>query len=121
MASEPLHAKVLSGLAAHLRAQREAILDAWRRSVDQDPHLTSASTLSRAQFVDPQFPKMLDTFEERLTAETGYRRSARRSKHKRKGRLPTGLQRWQQGYNPREAARDWGHLHLCLLAELEKL
>jgi len=29
------------------------------------------------------------------------------------------LQRWQQGYNQRETARDWGHLHLCLLAELE--
>jgi signal transduction histidine kinase len=117
MASEPLHAKVLSGLAAHLRAQREAILDAWRRSVDQDPHLTSASTLSRAQFVD-HIPKMLDTFEERLTAETVTEKREAVEAQK-EGAAAHGLQRWQQGYNPREAARDWGHLHLCLLAELE--
>lgn len=117
MVSESSHAKVLAGLAAHLRARREPILDAWRRSVDQDPHLTSASTLSRAQFID-HIPKMLDTFEERLTAETvTEKREA--AEAQKEGAAAHGLQRWQQGYNPRETARDWGHLHLCLLAELE--
>ena len=117
MVSESLHSKILAGLAAHLRAQREAILDAWRQSVDQDPHLTSASTLSRAQFVD-HIPEMLDTFEERLTAETVTEKREAVEAQK-EGAAAHGLQRWQQGYNPRETARDWGHLHLCLLSELE--
>ena len=30
-----------------------------------------------------------------------------------------GLQRWQQGYHLREVTREWGHLHLCLVDELE--
>jgi signal transduction histidine kinase len=115
--SESPQPKVLAGLAAHLRAQREAILDAWRQAVDADPHLTTASTLSRAQFVD-HIPKMLDTFEERLTAESAAeKREAVEAQEK--GAAAHGLQRWQQGYNPREAARDWGHLHLCVLAEIE--
>jgi signal transduction histidine kinase len=117
MVSETLHGEVLTALAAHLRARREAILDAWRLSVDDDPHLTTASTLSRAQFVD-HIPKMLDTFEERLTAETAAEKRDAVEAQK-EGAAAHGLQRWQQGYNPREAARDWGHLHLCLLAELE--
>jgi signal transduction histidine kinase len=29
------------------------------------------------------------------------------------------LHRWQQGYNQPETMCEWGHLHLCLLAELE--
>jgi hypothetical protein len=30
-----------------------------------------------------------------------------------------GLHRWQQGYNQPEAMCEWGHLHLCLLNELQ--
>ena len=29
------------------------------------------------------------------------------------------MQRWQQGYRLREVTREWGHLHLCLVDELE--
>jgi len=29
------------------------------------------------------------------------------------------LHRWQQGYNQPDTMREWGHLHLCLLQELE--
>jgi signal transduction histidine kinase len=31
-----------------------------------------------------------------------------------------GLMRWQQGYDLREVTREWAHLHLCLLDELER-
>jgi hypothetical protein len=69
------------------------------------------------QFVD-HIPNMLDTFEERLTAETVTEKREALEAQK-EGAAAHGVQRWRQGYNPREAARDWGHLHLCLLAELE--
>jgi signal transduction histidine kinase len=116
--NETPHAEVLASLAAHLSAQRDAILEAWRCSVDADPHLSTASTLSRAQFID-HIPRMLDTFEQRLTAETTAEKREAREEQKDSA-AAHGLQRWQQGYNPREAARDWGHLHLVLLAELER-
>jgi signal transduction histidine kinase len=61
---------------------------------------------------------MLATFEERLTAATVTEKREALEAQK-EGAAAHGLQRWRQGYNPREAARDWGHLHLCLLAELE--
>ncbi|MFP5284779.1 MAG: sensor histidine kinase, partial [Thermoanaerobaculia bacterium] len=31
-----------------------------------------------------------------------------------------GLHRWQQGYSLRELIREWGHLQLCVLDELER-
>ncbi len=113
--SEPVN--VLTHLAEHLRVRREAILDAWRRAVDSDPQLTAAATLSRAQFVD-HVPEVLDTFERRLSAETGAQKHAA-AEDQKEGAAAHGLQRWQQGYNLRDTTRDWGHLHLCLLAEIE--
>jgi len=115
--SDTRSAECLQGLAAHLRERRTAILAAWRASVDTDPHLPSASTLSKSQFTD-HIPKMLDTFEQRLGAESNPAKRAAIEGQKESA-AAHGLQRWQQGYNQRETARDWGHLHLCLLAELE--
>jgi len=109
---------VLAALAAHLGARREAILAAWRQAVDADPQLASASTLSKAQFVD-HIPLMLDTFEQRLRAQASPQEKRAATEEQRESAAAHGLQRWQQGYNQREAARDWGHLHLCLLSELE--
>jgi signal transduction histidine kinase len=117
VAIETPTAAALQGLAAHLRKQRAAILAAWRESVDSDPHLPTAAALSRSQFID-HIPKMLDTFEQRLAAESGLEmREA--VEGQQESAAAHGRQRWQQGYNQRETARDWGHLHLCILAELE--
>jgi signal transduction histidine kinase len=113
--SQPI--KVLTDLATHLRVRRGAILDAWRRAVDSDSQLAAAATLSRVQFID-HIPEILETFERRLTAETGAQKQAAAEEQK-EGAAAHGLQRWQQGYKLRETARDWGHLHLCVLAELE--
>lgn len=74
--------------------------------------------MSKAQFID-HIPRMLDTFERRLTAETNPEEKREAVEDQKEGAAAHGLQRWQQGYNQREAARDWGHLHLCLLSELE--
>jgi len=53
----------------HLRERREAILAACRKAVDTDPHIPSASSLSKPQFED-HIPEMLDTFEQHLYAQS---------------------------------------------------
>jgi signal transduction histidine kinase len=116
--SDSRTAGILQALAAHLRERRESILAVWRKSVDSDSHIPSASSLSKPQFED-HIPKMLDTFEQRLCAESAPEKREAIADQKQDA-AAHGLQRWQQGYNQRETARDWGHLHLCLLDELER-
>lgn len=108
---------ILESLAAYLSGKREAILTAWRRAVDSDPELTTASTISRAQFVD-HIPAVLDAFEKRLTAQHANVR-ARAREEQNASAAEHGLHRWQQGYNQPETMREWGHLHLCLMQTLE--
>jgi signal transduction histidine kinase len=104
-------------LAAYLSGRREAILTAWRRAVDADSELTTASTITRAQFVD-HIPAVLDAFERRLSAPLASERAEAREEQKESA-AEHGLHRWQQGYNQPETMCEWGHLHLCLLQELE--
>jgi signal transduction histidine kinase len=117
MGNDTDNTKVLAALAEYLHARREVLLLAWRESVDADPHVTTASTLSKAQFID-HIPEMLDNFERRLRVQNETQKRAVLEEQK-DGAAAHGLQRWQQGYDQRETARDWGHLQLCLLAELE--
>ena len=44
--------EALKQLANYLAERREIILAAWRQAVDGDPSLTTASTITRAQFID---------------------------------------------------------------------
>jgi len=107
----------LAALRSHLLTRRKAILQRWRKSADEDPHLTSAASLPRRQFND-HIPAVLDAFDRKLHASPVDPPCS----------LPAqgapdaaahGLQRWQQGYHLREVTREWGHLHLCLVDELE--
>jgi signal transduction histidine kinase len=107
----------LSSLAVYLSGRRDQILDAWRRAVDTDPELTSSSTITRAQFVD-HIPAVLDAFEWRLAARRATERAQAREEQKESA-AEHGMHRWQQGYNQPETMREWGHLHLCLLREVE--
>jgi signal transduction histidine kinase len=107
----------LKEIAAFLAQRRDAILAAWRSAVDADPELTTASTITRAQFID-HIPAVLDAFEWRLSAEHSSER-ARAQKEQDESAAEHGLHRWQQGYNQPETMREWGHLHLCLLQELD--
>ena len=107
----------LKELAVQLARRREAILTAWRRAVDADPGLTTASTTTRAQFVD-HIPAVLGAFEARLTADRATERAKAREEEKESA-AEHGLHRWQQGYNQRETMCEWSHLHLCLLDELD--
>ena len=107
----------LAALAAHLRDRREAILYDWRRAVKQDPALTTADSLPRAQLND-HIPALLTTFENRLdpalelqTSEVLAAAVSQATAH--------GLHRWQQGYDLMEVSRELGRLNECVVLELE--
>ena len=107
----------LRRLADHLTQRRPAILRAWRQSVETDPELTTASSISRTQFYD-HIPQLLDAFADLLCAEDlSDRKQAAAEQKKSAGEH--GLHRWQQGYNQSQTMREWAHLHICLLDELE--
>ena len=107
----------LNAVAAHLRGRQEAILDAWRAAADADPQLTTVNALPRSQFND-HIPDVLDLLARKLQA---WPRDAQPLDQKQKEDAAAhGLQRWHQGYRLREVTREWGHLQLVLLDELER-
>jgi signal transduction histidine kinase len=110
-------AEQFMALAGHLAARRSAILQAWRESVRADAELTVVTALPRTQF-DDHIPRVLDAFERKLRVWSGPE-SAVAEEQRREDSATHGLQRWQQGYRLREVTREWGHLQLCLVTELE--
>ena len=107
----------LNGVAAHLRERRPAILQAWRAAADADPQLTTVNSLPQSQFND-HIPQVLDVFERRLQAWPQDPRAL--DEQQKQDAVAHGLQRWHQGYRLREITREWGHLQLVLLDELER-
>ncbi len=104
-------------IAAHLNKHRDSILARWRVAVDDDPNVSAVAALARVQFVD-HVPRILDAFERALRARhAGDERVA--EIEQRAGAADHGENRWLHGYNSRETMREWGHLHLCMLDELE--
>jgi signal transduction histidine kinase len=108
----------LNAVSAHLRGRRQAILDAWRVAADADPQLTTANALPQSQFND-HIPDVLDVFERKLQAWPEDPPQPLDQKQKEDA-AAHGLQRWHQGYRLREVTREWGHLQLVLLDELER-
>jgi hypothetical protein len=102
-----------------MRQSREKLLTEWRQRVEQDPELTTASSITRSQFTD-SIPKVLDAFEQALRADDAIRET-QADMEQREGASEHGLHRWQQGYDLRETLREWAHLHQCILAELESI
>lgn len=107
----------LSALAAHLGERREAILQHWRKATENTVELTIASSLTRVQFND-HIPGVLDALALRLRAWPG-EESARAQQNEKDKVTEHGLQRWQQGYQLRELTREWGHLQMAVMEELE--
>jgi signal transduction histidine kinase len=104
-------------IAARLSKQRESILARWRIAVEGDPKVRAVASLAHSQFVD-HIPRILDAFERALRARyAGDERVAQ--SEQRAGAAEHGENRWLHGYNSRETMREWGHLHLCMLEELE--
>jgi signal transduction histidine kinase len=103
-------------LAAYLEERREAILVAWGEAVDGDPELEGAPALSIEHFRDC-IQVLLNDFGRDLRALFGVDPAAREEEEKES--VDHGLHRWQQGYSLRELIREWGHLQLAMLDELE--
>jgi len=107
----------LTALADHLSGRRGAILENWRHSVDSDPHLTTALTLARKEFYD-HIPAVFDAFEQILRARY-LTDKAEAAEEQKEHAAEHGLHRWHHGYNQQDVMREWSHLHLCLVNELE--
>ena len=107
----------LAGLAEHLRNRRKAILARWRADTEEAPGVTIASTLTRIQFND-HIPGVLDAYGRVLIAWPNDA-SANSQTDGKEQIIEHGLQRWQQGYQLRDLTREWGNLHMCVMAELE--
>ena len=107
----------LVALADYLNQHREELLQAWHNSVDTDPGITTVSTLARGQFVD-HIPRILDAFEQQLRASGTAEASV--AAQVREGAAEHGIHRWLHGYHYRETMREWGHLQLCLSAQVEE-
>ena len=106
-----------ASFAEYLAARREGLLEAWQAAVTADPELTSSDDLSRNQFRD-HIPQVLAEFESRLLEEIHPDSTPRRADHS-DASVEHGGHRWEQGYDLREVILEWGHLHRCLLNELE--
>jgi signal transduction histidine kinase len=105
----------LSVLADHLHARRDGILQAWRNAIKKDPALTTSDSLPRIDLYD-HLPALLSTFEQQL------RNVGQTATHTDAGQATAaahGLQRWQQGYDLKEATRELGKLNEIMVAELE--
>jgi signal transduction histidine kinase len=107
----------LAALANYFSERREAILATWRSAVESDPKLSTASTLSRSQFID-HIPSVLNAFERELCAGHGPE-ALEAAEEQKEHAAEHGLHRWHHGYNQEEVMREWGHLHLGLINELE--
>ena len=113
--SEP--AETLARLAGHMKARREGILRSWREAVRADPELTTSTALSRSQFRD-HLPAILEGYEQTLAA--GEHGALGQAAAEGQEGSEHGLHRWLQGYALKEVVREWGHLYLLLVAELEE-
>lgn len=117
MTRSPQVERDLAEVAAWIRSMRGDVLRAWRAAADADPELSTASTLTRAQFYD-HIPDVLDAYD-RLLNSSDSKEAEEAAEAQRDGASGHGLQRWQQGYQQREVMREWRHLHLILLDLVE--
>ncbi|HEX7181994.1 MAG TPA: sensor histidine kinase [Thermoanaerobaculia bacterium] len=108
-------AEQMLALASYLEARREAIVQTWERMVLDDSVMEVAPTLSITHFRD-LIPEVLKSFEDELKAGLG---SADIEKKQHKDDIGHGLHRWQQSYTLHEVVREWGHLQICVIDELD--
>ncbi len=107
----------LAALAQRIAERRQHVLESWRAEVAKDGELSQLSHLSLAQFYD-HIPTLLDKFERELRAAGGSDREDA-IEEQIEVAASHGAVRWQQGYRLVEVMREWRHLHLCLVDELE--
>jgi signal transduction histidine kinase len=108
----------LTALADYIGSHREAMVLAWQRAIQRDPALTDGDSLPRAELID-HIPAMLATFECSLRQAADEVPDAAQPA----GQEPAaahGLQRWKQGYDLREVARELAKLNECVILELDR-
>lgn len=105
----------LTALASYLADRQDAIVQTWLKVVEEDPEVETASTLSLTHLRDI-IPRILDNFERLLRSGL---QSADTERKEDKEVAEHGLHRWQQAYSLRELVREWHHLQVCVLDELE--
>jgi len=103
-------------LGAHFRAAAPPLIAAWRAAIKADPQLTASNALPRVQLED-HLPQWLESFAGVLAAVPG---EPIADAAEARDAEAHGLQRWQQGYDLHDVTREWGCLHRCLVAELER-
>ncbi|MGH8299369.1 MAG: sensor histidine kinase [Steroidobacteraceae bacterium] len=113
----PTALKQLDALSAYLGQRREQLLHLWREAVRCDAELATCSGLSRSA-LDDHIPSLIDDFARRLRSEHA-RDPSRADQQQRQDAAEHGMHRWQQGYDIREAIREWGHLEAVIMRELE--
>ena len=118
MVSESLQAQRVA-LGASFRARIPAVLNAWHQALAADPKLKTGDSLPRSQ-LDDHLPLWLEAFAD-LIAASPVATATQPVENAPKDAEAHGLQRWQQGYDLHEVTREWGCLHRCLVAELERL
>jgi signal transduction histidine kinase len=107
----------LDALSTHLGRSREQLLHGWREAVRRDPQLAASSGLSR-NALDDHIPRIIDDFARQLSV-ANTRDPAPIESQQRQDAAEHGMHRWQQGYDIREAVREWGHLEAVLMRELD--
>jgi signal transduction histidine kinase len=108
----------LAAIASRLAERQDDILARWRRDVGGDARIGAADSLSRAQFVD-HIPEVLAALHRALACGRRGAVSAAAANAEQGGRH--GAHRWQQGYSLIELMREWSHLQLALVAEVERM
>ena len=108
----------LTTLAGHLSQAPESILDAWRAQAESDVTLAPCAHLTRAQFIN-DIPRIVEALCNRLRSWPADDTPAQRQFELEAVRSHS-QHRWRMGYNMRALVRDWGHLNLCMLQELDR-
>jgi signal transduction histidine kinase len=108
----------LASLADYLGERREAVLLAWQNDTRVDLPLAPGHSLPRSQLLD-HIPLLLSSFEEELRhlAAGG---AAVDQTNEQRAAAAHGLERWKQGYDLREVARELGILNECMVGELDR-
>jgi len=114
----PTARKQLDALSAYLGQRREHLLQLWREAVRRDAQLATSSGLSRGA-LDDHIPRIIDDFARRLRLQDSHEPLPPDSQQQQDA-AEHGMHRWQQGYDIREAMREWGHLEAVILRELDR-
>ena len=114
----PTARKQLDDLSRHLGQRRERLLQLWREAVRCDAELATCSGLSRSA-LDDHIPRIIDDFARYLRSEEADDASGTDGQQRRDA-AEHGMHRWQQGYDIREAMREWGHLETVIMRELDR-